>query len=232
MKYTFILHKIIPVNVEEQLCITLVSNMFFKSKQPVNELKCPEWYICTSASLHPVHTVDDISTDKTSYGLGDRGFGERGFGERTSHVCYWDHHPFHHDPFRIPIQPLHPRSNYTITKSNTYTIPVYLSSIDGTKPIIFISDGYFCSLSCALAYVLDHPHEPMYHESVPLLHYIASKYFNIERLHPAIPWTRLEQYGGSTNINMFRSQVCPTLVDASCYDMPMYMCMQHNMFKI
>lgn len=227
MKYTFILQKIIPATIEEHLCITLVSNVFFMSRLSVSEFRSPNCYVrwkCTDGCSGMDTSSEGVPKHRTTTES----------SARTLPICHWDHHPFNHEPFMIPIQPLHPRSNYTITKSNSYTIPVYMSSIEDkkTSPLIFIAEGTFCSLSCALAYVLDHPHEPIFHESVSLLYYIASRYYGISRLHPSLSWKLLDTYGGNETITTFRNKVCPTLVDATGYDMPLYMCLKHNMYKL
>ncbi len=112
--------------------------------------------------------------------------------------CYWDRHPFAWKgiccPLRKEYEPI-----LKVYKSNindsTYSIQ---DSINTTKNT-YISEDYFCSPECVLAYIEDNSTNPKFIDSKELLFEIIGK-----EVLPAGSWRLLKPYGGIMSIDEFR----------------------------
>lgn len=70
--------------------------------------------------------------------------------------------------------------------------------IIGDRTEKFITDGFFCSFNCALAFINDHIGDPIYEKSESLLKLMYIKLFDREptNLIPAPHWRMLKCHGG------------------------------------
>jgi len=199
----FILKNIYPLVIEQELCISLVSNaLISNSTIPPNRDKL----------IKVIHTSPSAS--------------------QTDHLCHWDRHPFSHTPITIPVKVIHPRTTSTITKASTYVMNINLSTIDLKKDggQIYVQDGCFCSFECALAYVYDQYYNTIYHQSPSLLYYIH-KQINPEKLLRQAPsWRELKAYGGSMDIATFRNTTAISYTTMSSYEMPIFISLKHNTY--
>jgi hypothetical protein len=199
----FILKNIYPLIIEQELCISLVSNALISNAEiPPNRDKL----------LKVVHSLPSISEE--------------------DHICHWDRHPFTHTPVTIPIKVIHPTTTSTITKASTYIMNINLSTIDLNKDggQIYVQDGCFCSFECALAYVYDQYHNTVYHQSSALLYYIY-KQLNLKKiLRPAPSWRELKIYGGTMDIKTFRNTTAISYTSISSYEMPIFISLKYNTY--
>lgn len=112
--------------------------------------------------------------------------------------CFWDRHPFNWEGIQCPLRKEY-QPNLKVYKSNindnTYVIQDTLSN----ETAEYLTEGYFCSPECCLAYILDNVHNPAYIDSEALLYELTR-----EKVRPAGSWRLLKEYGGSMSIEEFR----------------------------
>ena len=135
----------------------------------------------------------------------------------TVRRCFWDHHPFTHQPIGCPIE-YKPRKisrsyNSEISKetfSVLESIPKNASdNYSHTTTIVapteyYETDGVFCSLNCALAFAIEeHKRNPLYSQSVSLIQKIYNETTQSKSpLIPAPPWRIIDVYSGDTDMTI------------------------------
>ncbi len=155
----------------------------------------------------------------------------------TNIDCFWCKHSFENAPIGCPTRfvssQLCKRYVSEITK-DTYTIKENLttakktSMVESEKPegisITLIdkdyyeTDGIFCSFNCALAWIEDMRHDPMYTQSKQLLFRMYTDTYGkyptdiIKSPH----WRLLRRFGGTMDIEEFRKKF--NSVDYSLYN--------------
>jgi len=80
-----------------------------------------------------------------------------------------------------------------------------VNSIKGDE--YFVTDGFFCSFNCILAFIHDNKSNVLYKESLSLINvlykYLISK--DVTKIIPAPHWRLLKNYGGCLTIEEFRN---------------------------
>ncbi len=122
----------------------------------------------------------------------------------TTKACWWDRHPFTTHPIGCPLHYYDP----TIPSlSRRYTNAV--AETKKTKEKIFETEGYFCSLSCCKAYILNNRNNSRYKESLALLTMLTTIWFG--KIIPGIPiapsWKIIKGYGGHLTIQEYRASI-------------------------
>jgi hypothetical protein len=106
--------------------------------------------------------------------------------EGGNKICMWCIHPFHTDVVSIP----------TTYKTNT--------KIEG--------NGVYCSFQCACASLLDNSPSSSTWHSLSLMNMLYNNSGGKDRVTPAPPRAALKMFGGSMDIEDFRSQNGATIV--------------------
>lgn len=116
--------------------------------------------------------------------------------------CFWDRHPFDWEGYTCPIE-----------KVYEPILESYKSSINGSKYSIqdtlsttkchYLTDGYFCSEECRLAFIEDNLSDPRFMNAKILAFEMAGR-----PCKAAPSWRLLEAYGGSYQIDQFRELFC------------------------
>ncbi len=124
--------------------------------------------------------------------------------------CWWDRNAFSGEPISVPIahRPKTIRKQCT-TQSQNYNF-VICEPVQSEKDR-FDSVGSFCSPQCALAFIKDNSHDPLYRRSEFQL-----KYLFHEPFVAAPHWKMLNQYGGHLTISEFR-KTFSNIVKGSVY---------------
>lgn len=140
----------------------------------------------------------------------------------TCQCCYWCRHPFSTIPIGCPIRYVPSDVVQTCLSEVTKEVYSVCQSIpktirkeypkDNTHNIIeneyYETDGSFCSFNCALAFINDNMHRPIYAQSKHLLMRMYVEIFKPSKLckiNPAPSWRLLKAYGGFMDINEFRN---------------------------
>lgn len=121
--------------------------------------------------------------------------------------CFWDRHPFSHDPIFCPIE-----------KISKPLIKNYISHVNGKQYKIQDSmqrigdleynvDGTFCSIECCLAFIEDNQHNPIYQNS----EYYLRDLYSFSEQKSAPHWRLLDNYGGNMPIMEFRKSFVNTI---------------------
>lgn len=82
--------------------------------------------------------------------------------------------------------------------------PVRLPRIYHHSTNTFITEGVFCSCSCAVSYAKERLHGPDVGESIQLLYAILQKSGNLNIINPSPHWSLLQKFGGCLTIEQFR----------------------------
>jgi hypothetical protein len=135
------------------------------------------------------------------------------FSNPESYKCFWCHNACtEKQPIGCPIKYIPPviHRNY-FSEINKEKFVVKESFMKGDKIASAIedlsienndyyeTDGIFCDLPCALAFVRDNKKTPLYADSEILIHRIAG-----QKVDPAPHWRMLREYGGMLDIKDFR----------------------------
>ena len=146
---------------------------------------------------------------------------------QTDISCFWCRHKFEQCPIGVPVRYVPSKftkiyyseitkDKYQITdnipKSRKPQLQELIDNqgsdfqVSDNYDEYFVVDGMFCSFNCALAFVKEHKHLPLYKTSRNLLHSMYSKVFNnpSPEIVAAPNWRLLYNYGGTLNIDDFR----------------------------
>jgi hypothetical protein len=142
--------------------------------------------------------------------------------------CFWCRNPFDSTPVGCPIKFVPNtvvktyvseinKDTYMIRENTLKDVSRFPSDEGGcgtlsfTPNAIYITDGVFCSLPCAMAFAIDNKHNSLYDKSSMLLNRIyndimADRGGSIVRAKcaPAPHWRLLVEYGGDMTIKQFR----------------------------
>jgi hypothetical protein len=135
------------------------------------------------------------------------------FGSLEGYKCFWCRNvcPPEKTPVGCPTKYISPvvyrnyfseinKEKFVVKESCLKTDKIVVSDdIAVENNDYYESDGIFCDLSCALAFVRDNKKNPLYAESELLIHRIAGK-----KVEPAPHWRLLKEYGGILDIKEFR----------------------------
>lgn len=116
--------------------------------------------------------------------------------------CFWDRHPFDWEGFLCPLEKVYEPS-LEIYKSSINGAKYAIQDILSTKKFHYLTDGYFCSVECRLAFIEDNMSDPRFINSKILAFEMAGR-----PCKPAPSWRLLEVYGGSYQIAQFRDLFC------------------------
>jgi hypothetical protein len=122
--------------------------------------------------------------------------------------CYWCRHHFNHHYIECPVDVStvkKEKSYYSFVNKNSYTIHEPITG-EHVPNEIYITDGYFCSFNCCLAFIHDNQHNVYYKKSLVLLNQYYYKLYNVKmNVIPAPHWRLLKDYGGYMTIEEFRT---------------------------
>lgn len=150
--------------------------------------------------------------------------------EHTLIHCYWCHHPFPYRPIGIPLSYLPHRVHKKYFSEISQDVFILRENIhnhnagrrvpphdtpekphDTSSYLVedrdyYLTDGIFCSFNCAMAFIHEHRHDPLYTHSETLLNKI---YYEIRGMksvpiEPSPSWRLLRNYGGHLTIEDFR----------------------------
>lgn len=110
--------------------------------------------------------------------------------------CFWDHHPIYGKKYGRPIKTHEPLNIINYQSVNNAQNYVFTSLNTSDTKLTYITEDYFCSLSCLKAYIQENKLEQLYLRQI-------EKCCNID-VKPAPHWRELSVYGGSKNIEEFR----------------------------
>lgn len=162
-----------------------------------------------------------------------RGSEENPLPDQTLLHCFWCRHPFPHRPIGIPLvyvpHRLHKQYHSEITQDSyilrenvdralhkimspavhTESTPSPRKHATAVVPQYrdyYITDGIYCSFNCALAYIRDHRHDPLYRTSEMLLRKIYHEVYGTDAstVEPSPSWRLLMNYGGHLTIEDYR----------------------------
>ena len=137
--------------------------------------------------------------------------------------CWWCKHSFSGVPFSCPLSynPMMLKKSYrsAISKSH-HTLKELRSGSRGTLDISpdmaiecskssFVTDGWFCSPNCLIAFVNENKTDPVYHNSKDLIAKMISSFQQTaSKLPPPSPhWRLLTRFGGHLSIEHFRENI-------------------------
>lgn len=147
--------------------------------------------------------------------------------ENTDIKCFWCKHNFDTKPIGCPIKYINPvieksyishitkdkyymRENVTNSKyeeiSDSKDGNIELSLVNNSTSY-YLCDGVFCSFNCTLAFIKSNNHNLFYKESISLLHSLYHDLVGrkMAKIVPAPDWRLLKDFGGSMDIEKFRS---------------------------
>jgi hypothetical protein len=141
------------------------------------------------------------------------------FSDSKSYACFWDRHHFTTTPIGCPITYKPSVMTRTYNSEISHDTFVVRESVPKNQVIntetntltkeeknYYETDGIFCSFNCALAFALDNRHNPLYSQSVSLIHRLYKDVsVSGDVLVPAPSWRLLDEYGGAVTIEKFRS---------------------------
>jgi hypothetical protein len=194
-KTTFKLPNVIPEEIDKQFGFSATET---KAQEPVESTKITDLKqfnqnITRVDELKNIHNVKISSTLK---------------GVKC---CFWDRHEFDSEERVVycPVEHLQkPKmKNYTsFINGKYYKIQDSIQPEDETTIREYYTDGIFCSIECALAFVKDNAHNPMYTYSENYLRELYSYTGNQIAPH----WRLLKKYGGNLSIEEFRKSFINT----------------------
>jgi hypothetical protein len=130
-----------------------------------------------------------------------------------SKKCWWCRHDISQALY-CPIKIMNDKKTstyYSHSKKTSYMI----RETDREGPVKFVVDGAYCSYNCCIAFINDSDRNPMYKDSMTLLHkyhYIQTgKVMNVE---PAPHWRMLKDYGGNMDIETFRNNAMTSQIES------------------
>jgi len=136
--------------------------------------------------------------------------------------CFWCRHPFPHRPIGVPISYVPNRVHKQYYSEITQDTYILRENVDKLKPVLegkqptssvlpqfrdyYVSDGVFCSFNCAMAFIKDCRHDPVYQQSETLLNKIYHEVYGSDTtpIEPSPSWRLLRNYGGHLTIEDFR----------------------------
>lgn len=140
------------------------------------------------------------------------------FASPNTYCCFWDRHPFTGMSVGCPISYNSSkvvRTYNSVMSKDTFVVRESVSKSQKVQPEItkiqnqnyYETDGIFCSFNCALAFAIDNRHNPMYNQSISLLYKLYKDVFGEKytSIITAPSWRVLDKYGGTIDINKFRS---------------------------
>jgi len=105
--------------------------------------------------------------------------------DKSPSDCWYDGHSFQGRPYPIAFQLIKDR------KSKRFIYKVY---------------SFCCSPNCALAFALKDGSFANKQKRIELTKKMYKEYYNLSHVIPALPWQRLQKYGGELSIDEFRKE--------------------------
>jgi len=131
------------------------------------------------------------------------------FAGSDNYCCYWCRHSISEIPVGCPVKyvpsMIH-KSYFSEINKEKFMVkesmisPVVMPDIIQETNDYYETDGIFCSLECAMAFIKDNKKNSLYTDSEILLNRIAGR-----KVEPAPHWRLLKSYGGHLDIKEFRT---------------------------
>lgn len=198
------------------------------SKSSKAESKRNVTKISDLSSFNVTHTFSFLDESKKTKNCNVTMFSlyPRGFLEPSDTICcWWCKHSFRTKPIGIPLRYISNQIIKTYTSEITkdkYVIKEnvgtnYTQEMNENERIeyeklekdYYETEGLCCSFNCALAYIMDNKHNPLYRNSKLLLNKIYKEYFGKDApaIIPSPSWKLLEKFGGYLSIDQWREKL-------------------------
>ena len=222
MSFLFVLRNINTDKIDQKYGIVLKSNIADNHEVPLNVTKLSD-ILPTRAVSKDVTFMDETKNlHKCDISMIDFKSNVDINAYSYGYNCFWCKNKFETMPIGCPIRFISSMVTKTYTSEiskDVYTIKENISekklkAIEASGADLkimnknyYITDGIFCSFSCAAAYIADNNHNRMYNDSSMLLTRIYNdilKPTTLQTISPAPHWRLLKEYGGHLSIKEFR----------------------------
>jgi hypothetical protein len=223
-KRNFVLKNINIEEVNVKYSLNIISNLNKEVKDDDKKTKIKD--VIFNDIEHSVSFLDENKKDiKCIVTMVDIKNNE--LPEYTDIKCFWCRHNFETKPIGCPIKYINTiieksyishitkdkyymRENISTSKldelSKTKDDAIEITPINNTKGY-YLTDGIFCSFNCTLSFIKSNNHNIFYKESMSLLHSLYYDFVGkqMAKIIQAPDWRILKDYGGSLDIETFRS---------------------------
>lgn len=224
-KRNFILKNINIEEVNNKYSLNIISNLSKEVKDDDKKTKIKD--VIFNEVEHSVSFLDENKKDiKCIVTMVD--FQNNELPEYTDIKCFWCRYNFITKPIGCPVKYINTiieksyishitkdkyymRENISSTKldefmSNSKDNTIEITPINNTKGY-YLTDGIFCSFNCTLSFIKSNNHNIFYKESMSLLHSLYYDFVGkkMAKIIQAPDWRILKDYGGSLDIDTFRS---------------------------
>jgi hypothetical protein len=216
-KYIFTL-KVDAEKIDKKYDIKVVSNISLEDDYiPVNTTKLSELPIDKN-SLDVISFLDETKKlHKCGVTMIDFNSNKE-ILPTDEYYCFWCKHKINTIPIGCPISYVTDtaikkyyseisKDNYTIKENITKNKVIDNEKIDVLKKKCYITDGFFCSWNCKIAFINDNKKNKLYDNSMMLSLKMYNDIFgsNIVNIIPAPHWRLLKVFGGNMTIEQFRN---------------------------